>query len=334
MVVENKTVVESAVSTPYDDAFRTMVNDCAGLLIPVINEVFGKHYSGDETIVFHPNEHFVNQQGGNEDKRITDSSFSIIGETEDRYLFECQSRSDASMLIRIFEYVTQIALDEGEIVENVLEVSIPNAAILFLRSNSKTPDEMKILMRTPGGDVQFGVPVMKMKNYSKESIFAKKLYFLLPFYIFIHEAEFEVYESDNAKLEELKKEYVEIFERLEQAAADGALSYYYMRSIVDMSKLVLENIAKKYDKVRKGVDSVMGGTILEHESKTIYNAGRMEGLEKGIEKGLRKGKVEEKQLIARRLFQRGAKAEEIADVVDASVALVKEWIDVSANATR
>ena len=330
MIDRERIAVESAVSTPYDDAFRTMVNDCAKLLIPVINEVFGKHYSGNEEIVFHPNEHFMNQQDGNEAKRITDSSFSIIGETEDRYLFECQSRSDASMLIRIFEYVTQIALDEGEIVEDVLEVSIPNAAILFLRSNSKTPDEMKILMRTPGGDVQFGIPVMKMKNYSRESIFAKKLYFLLPFYIFIHESEFEVYESDSAKLEELKQEYVEIFERLEQATAEGALSCYYMRSIVDMSKLVLENIAKKYERVRKGVDSVMGGTILEHESKTIYNAGKMEGKVEGK----MEGKMEEKQFVVLRLFQKGIKPETIADFVDVNVSLVKEWIRVLGNETR
>ena len=325
MVDGERTVVESAVSTPYDDAFRTLVNDCARLLIPVINEVFGKHYSGDEEIVFHPNEHFINQQDGSEAKRITDSSFSIIGETEDRYLFECQSRPDNSMLIRIFEYVTQIALDEGEIVEDVLEVSIPNAAILFLRSNRKTPDEMKILIHTPGGDVQFGIPVMKMKNYSKENIFDKKLYFLLPFYIFIHEAEFEVYESNSNKLEELKQEYVEIFGRLEEAAAEGKLSYYYMRSIVEMSKLVLENIAKKYEKVRKGVDSVMGGAILEHESKTIHNEGRLEGR--------MEGRMEEKRLIAMRLYKKGTKAEDIADVVDASVNLVKEWISVLDYAT-
>jgi hypothetical protein len=55
---------------------------------------------------------------------------------------------------------------------------------------------------------------------------------------------------------------MEILERLEKATAEGELSFYYTRSIVEMSKLVLENIAKKYEKVRKGVDSVMGGAIL------------------------------------------------------------------------
>ena len=28
-------------NTPYDDVFRTLVNDCSPLIIPVINEVFG-----------------------------------------------------------------------------------------------------------------------------------------------------------------------------------------------------------------------------------------------------------------------------------------------------
>ena len=61
-------------STSHDDVYRTMMNNC----IPLVNEVFGKHYTGSEKIVFHPNEHFINQQDGNEQKRITDSSFFII----------------------------------------------------------------------------------------------------------------------------------------------------------------------------------------------------------------------------------------------------------------
>ena len=88
-----------------------------------------------------------------------------------------------------------------------------------------------------------------------------------------------------------------------------------------MTKLVLENIAKKYEKIRKGVNSVMGGAILEHESKTIHNEGRSEG------------RMEEKQTIAMRLHKKGAKAEDIADIVDASVNLVKQWISTPAYAT-
>lgn len=71
----------------------------AALIIPVVNEVFGEHYSGQERISFSPNEHFLNQQNGNESERITDSSFRIEGEPVKRYHIECQSGSDSSMLI-------------------------------------------------------------------------------------------------------------------------------------------------------------------------------------------------------------------------------------------
>ena len=58
-------------------------------------------------------------------------------------------------------------------------------------------------------------------------------------------------------------------------------------TIIDMSNKVLEHIAKKYDAVRKGVKSVMGGKVLEYEAKTIRNEGLEERLEKGMEKGIR-----------------------------------------------
>lgn len=50
-------------NTPYDDVFRTLLNDCSSLIIPVINEVFHEPYSGKEKVVFSANEHFLNQQG-------------------------------------------------------------------------------------------------------------------------------------------------------------------------------------------------------------------------------------------------------------------------------
>ncbi len=66
-------------NTPYDDVFRTLLNDCSFLILPVINEVFGELYTGKEEIVFSPNEHFLNRQRGNETERITDTSFKVIG---------------------------------------------------------------------------------------------------------------------------------------------------------------------------------------------------------------------------------------------------------------
>lgn len=138
-------------------------------------------------MIFSPNEHFMNQQDGNENERITDTSFKIIGEEIKKYHWECQSSTDNSMLVRFFEYDTQIALDDGEVKENILTVTFPHSAVLYLRCMEKTPDKLKIKMVTPGGCVTYDVYVMKAQHYTLKEIFEKNLLFLIPFYIFSHD---------------------------------------------------------------------------------------------------------------------------------------------------
>ena len=228
----------SAVNTPYDDVFRTMLNDCSSLIIPVINEVFSEQYTGEEEVILSPETHYINQQDGDEVKRITDGSFIIRGKEEKRFLCECQSTPDSSMLVRIFEYSTQIALDQGEIVGNVLKVEIPRSAVLFLRSNRSTPDNMVIEMKTPGGTVCFDVMVLKTQRYSIDDIFDKGLLFLIPFYIFSHESRFAEYDADEAKLETLKNEYGDIVDRLDALRRKGLLSAYTKKAILECSYTV------------------------------------------------------------------------------------------------
>ncbi len=273
------------VNTPYDDVFRTLLNDCSSLIIPVINEVFGEHYTGKEKIVFAPNEHFINRQDGVEEEKITDTSFKVLGLEEKKYHWECQSASDNSMLIRFFEYDTQIALDEGIIEKNVLTVTFPHSAVLFLRCTVSTPDNMKIRIVTPEGDVCYHIQVMKMKDYSIDEIFSKKLFFLIPFYIFLHENRLEEYSKDDTKLGSLKEEYEMITSRLEAVLSEGDINEYTKCTIIDMSKKVLEHIAKKYKNVREGVESVMGGKILDYEAKIIKLEGRKEGKQEGRQEG-------------------------------------------------
>ena len=213
--------------TAYDDVFRTLLNDCRKLIIPVINEMFGESYTGEETIQFLPNEHFLNQQDGEEKKRITDTSFAIIGSVEKRYHLECESTLNNRILIRIFEYDAQIALDQNsEVLEDKIIVSFPNTAILYLRSTKTTPDKMKIEIRTPGGNTSYDVPVMKVKNYSIDEIFEKKLLFLIPFYIFSFEADFPRINDDGDQLEALRSEYERIALRLEDLVKAGELEQY------------------------------------------------------------------------------------------------------------
>jgi hypothetical protein len=196
------------------------------------------------------------------------------GETEKKYHLECQSTEDSSILIRIFEYDAQIALDQDrKVAQNRIIVSFPHTAVLYLRSGKTTPDEMQVVIRTPGGEVSYQVPVMKVKTYTIEEIFEKNLLFLIPFYIFTYESRFREIEKNADRLAEIIAEYGMISDRLEESLSSGFIDEFTKKTIMDMSERVLENIARSYENIRKGVGTVMGGKILDYEAKRIRNEG-------------------------------------------------------------
>lgn len=301
---------KNGTGTPYDDVFRTLLNDCRNLVIPLINEMFHENFSGDEEIVYYQNEHFLNQQDGEVKKCVTDTGFAVVGKTEKKYHLECQSTSDSSMIVRMFEYGSQIALDDGLIEGNALYVKFPNAAVLFLRSNSNTPDTMQINIETPGGEVSYEIPVLKMKRYTLDEIFEKNLLFLIPFYIFTHESRLQEYDKDKEKRQTLLEEYREIRKRLEQLAKDEVIDEYTKCTIVDMSNKVLQSIAEKYEEVQKGVKKIMGGNVLDYEAKKILN--------KGIATGIAKGKTEANIESAQRMLLKDMQISLIMEVTNLS----------------
>ena len=224
------------VSTPYDDVFKTLLNDCTEFVIPLVNEVFGEDYVGNEPIQFLQNEHFMNQPDAATKEKITDSCFVIHGKIDKKYHIECQS----------------------------------------------TPDKMII---TPGGEISYPIPVLKVQRYSIDEIFEKELYFLIPFFIFSYEKSLAEYDSNAGKLQELENVYLKIREKLENLCSHGKLSEYEKRVIIDLSKKVLEHIAVHYNNVKEGVKDAMGGKILDYEAKDILNRGKAEGRAEGLIQG-------------------------------------------------
>lgn len=275
----------------YDGAFRTILNDCRKLIIPVINEIFGETYIGEEEIQFFPNEHFIDQQDEADRERITDTNFTIFGKIPKKYHIECESSlPDGKITIRLFEYDAQIALDEGEVTEETLTVTFPNTAVLYLRTYKKTPDKMKYVIITPGGTVQYDVPIMKVQTYSLDDIFEKRLLMLIPFYIFSHEKGFPEYNSNEQKLAELKAEYQEILKRLDELEQQGVIGAFDKRTIIELSGDVIKEIAQKYENVQKGVGDIMGGALIETSARRLKNEAENETKKQTALKLLKRGK--------------------------------------------
>ena len=281
----------AAQYTTYDDVFRTILNDCRDLIHPLLNEIFGESYSGCEPIHFGTNEHFMNQQHGQGDKRITDSSFTVSGIVLIRYHLECQSTGDATMYRRMFEYDSQIALDDSEKLDNALVLSFPKSAVLFLRQAAHTPDKMQIRLKLHNTqkEVNLEIPILSIVNYTADELFQKNLLILLPFHLFYYEKQFPKMEQDAARREHLKGIYINIRLRLENMARQGTITEYTCRTILDLSRRVAESLCQKYDNIRREVISIMGGEILEYEAKTILNEGKKQGWILGRESGLAEG---------------------------------------------
>ena len=195
-------------------------------------------------------------------------------------------------------------------------MTFPNTAVLYLRAYRKTPDKMKYVIVTPGGTVQYDIPIMKVQKYSLDNIFEKRLLMLIPFYIFSHENRFLEYNSNEQKLAELKAEYQKILERLEELEQWGVIGAFDKRTIIELSGDVIKEIAQKYENVQKGVADMMRGALIETSARTILNQGINQGISQGINQGISQNQRE----TALRLLKRGKQTvEEIAEDTGLSV---------------
>ena len=276
----------SNTSTPYDDAQRTLSVDCPSLLIPLVNEAFQTDYPLDADVKLYNNEFFITT--GNDQKRITDSNFSIAGETTIRYHFECQSTEDGSLTLRLFEYGSQIALTMADYSKDESTFIFPHAAVLYLRTETSTPSSIRMKIVTPGGDVSYEIPVVKVQDYGLEEIFEKRLLFLLPYYFLRYQL--ELLERDVDARLELRRTYQDIFQRLSLLEQGGEITEFTRQSIKAMIDKVAVFRAGKYAGVKKEVEEIMGGQILNYEAKDIRNSGIREGKKLGIAEGISIGK--------------------------------------------
>ena len=278
----------SNTSTPYDDAQRTLSVDCPNLLIPLANEAFQTDYPLDADVKLYNNEFFITT--GNDQKRITDSNFSIGGETTTRYHFECQSTEDGSLTLRLFEYGAQIALSMADYSKEESTFIFPHAAVLYLRTENTTPSSIKMKILTPGGDVSYEIPVVKVQDYGLEEIFEKRLLFLLPYYFLRYQL--ELLERDADARQALRDTYQDIFQRLSLLEQGGEITEFTRQSLKAMIDKVAMFRAGKYASVQKEVEEIMGGQILNYEAKDIRNKALREGREEGISIGKEVGKQE------------------------------------------
>ena len=304
-------------NTIFDDVFRTIVERIPQLVIPLINEVLCTDYPEEEEAVPIHNEHQTKSG-----EIITDSCLLIRNHL---YHIECQSHPDTVMAVRMIEYDFAIALENVVQKDGMYEMEFPRSCTLYLRDTKNTPDELQVKVHfrngTAGGQesIVYTTPIIKVKRYTKDEIFQKKLLLFLPFYIMRYENSFRKMHEDSKLMEQFLSEYEDIRIGLEnECTKEKKVALYtdLMEFIIKISDYMLESEKE----LRERIGEIMGGQVLKLRSEEL----REEGLEEGMEKGMEKGIQLAKQVLL--LYGKGKTPEMIAVEAGISIEKVKEIV--------
>ena len=288
-------------SNIYDSVFKTMVHKTPKLLIPLINEAFGRRYEIDEPIV-----QFSEEHEGPLGTNISDSVFRI----EDMvYHLECQSTHDASMVVRMIEYDFSIALQETLEKGAPYRMKFPSSCVLLLRHTSKTPDYLDMEVEMPdNAPFHYRTRVYKAQLVSEDEMFRKRLLILLPFYLMRYEKELSSMDADSESASALLRECREIRMRLADLTLLQGDELLY-RQITELIIKVSDHLLAANEPLNRKVRPAMGGEILELMDDKIERLNnekkrsREEGIQEGIQRGIQKGINQERAESAKKMAQ-------------------------------
>lgn len=257
----------------FDDVFRTMEEYIPELMLPLINEVFHTNYSDDVIVTRLADKRHIFQN-----LIETDSCLSIGGKL---YHFECESNPNSGIIaIRMFQYDIAVALENKQHENGTFVVQFPSSCVIYLRHNKNTRNQEKIIVRMPDDrKIEYLVPIVKSQEYTKEDIFEKRLYVLLPYYILRYEKQLNLIEREENRRQKLMEEYDSICLQLcNTLGRENPLGYSELHKLIAR---VLDYVLQKSNETKKEVQQVMGGHILESWKDEMIRIGREEGHAEG-----------------------------------------------------
>ena len=278
-------VVPLNSNNPYDAVFHRIAHDCRELLIPLATETSGIRYSDSAKVRFLSETYTSIDSHNREIRNITDCRFEIIdsqctAEAVHVYMAECET-NPKHLAKKMEPYLdAHKMVDFGE---TRFRVALPHGMMICLRSDDIEAD--KIEMEDACGNVSTVAKLIKMKDYEMEDLLAKKLYILIPFHIFKHEKDFARYENNEKALDQLANIYRNMIKKLSSETSKGKLSQYTFVTIVELTKIVLDDIARKHQNIRKKVGEVMNSVVIENPATTIYLSGYERGDANGYARG-------------------------------------------------
>jgi len=294
----------------YDDVFKSLKHNHKELFIPIINDLFGKHYTRADDADLLPSEGYIinaESPDGNADIEGKTSDFLLkIG--NDTYLLECQSYNDGSMAIRIVEYAF-ISAKQNAVWENGrCFLTMPHYRIIYVKSSLTTPDKTKITFTFPDGkSVDYDADNVILKEYTKEEIMDRQLYPYIPYYILRYEKDIK---SGTKNIDNIihDLEYFRI--KLKEALDKELITSYDEYNLRAYVNTIIKHITNGNDYEERLVNT-MGGTLIVTEADKIYYAAKEEDIRIFVESFRENGFSDDKikQILMKKFHLTHSKAE-------------------------
>ena len=275
----------------YDAVFWAGVQGLTQYLVPLVNEAFGEHFTNSASVELLPGKQADQKPDSSFERGEMDTLALLIEKAvKMKYHFEVETHANRGIFIRIGRYDLSVARNNFAWTERGIETQLPQSAVIFLAGGESIQDKVSIFYKGAQGEARNDVPVLKIKRYSIDDLFQKRLLLLLPFYSFHFDGKFEQMEVDG--IGELEEAFDEIHTRLVALTEDGGIDEAQRSQLLDCMQRVLEKQTIKYKNVSEGVRKLMGGYIFYTRTDAILDKGRAEGREEGWNAGLNAGRNE------------------------------------------
>ena len=255
--------------TPYEDVFRTLVDQCMKLVIPVINEAFHENYSMDDSIMLREIGTFSGDQ-------LWRSIFEVFI-NDFRYFIKYRSNQSGYLEAWIWEGNFRPVPPEQQVDPERETWKFPDAAILYLGPEGTLPEYQEIQFNIPDlGEKPYQPPVIRLQDYSWKELFDKQLLFFLPYDILRYENQLKGLDSSPEGLQKLKGEYQGILDHLSEWNKQGVIDDAYFYTLVEQGRRVMQTAAAGTKHIKEELLAI-DGLVLEQAYDRIFNAAREKG---------------------------------------------------------
>ena len=178
------------------------------------------------------------------------------------------------MVIRMIEYSFSIALDRMRM-DGSDVLQLPHGAVVYLRHTENTPDVFQVTLRSAEGDTMpLRFHCVKVKEYSREAIFARKLLMFLPYYAMRYEKDWERMEQDPERKEQFLNDFREAVAGLRDSI--GEYGDLLTNDLLQMMRDIAHHLLRKHKDIQKGVDAIMTDRLGPLPSEIIREELRQE----------------------------------------------------------